>query len=1603
MARQDSAAIEIARAASSHTPFLVVQIIFDSSSPSITSVEGITNLPGTEIQGVLMDVSSLSQQAWPEEGRTTIGALTFRVMDNASPTNFTEELRDQLLNSNEGVRNREVRVFMGFSSDFNSFQKVATSFVHNVSFNDGVYTVECRDKTAALREDVFEPRTARLAAALGTTDTIISTDRNLTANGWAAFTTTASFTDGPSAQHVWFRVKKTGEIIRAQAISGNVFTGCVRGRFNTAPQAVEYDQDRPAEIEEFIYLEGSAIAVANWIMTGGGFLPEHWHLGIDSGDLVGWGDVGEDLYDPSDPTRGLQVRFTHLEKSDGKKFIEKEIFRLAGVYAPTTVDGNIGLRRVSRVLDSGYLRKITDSHIVRVNGMKHDQTAMRNSFTINWNYDGEALTRSLVLLDQDSVDRHGPSRELSMSFRGLHTAKHTEAVIINQVATLRDRYAEPPIRLSIRVPYQFNDLDLGDVVRVESVHLEDYADNVVTMARNFEVQRTQVNWLTGAVDLELFASVRSIASPTFNIDGSPALSDAWYTSAGTNITGLPGYSSGTLTGYNFTGSTTDINDTSSIWYHDGDLVLDNCFVTNQAQLRVKGALTIEGTLDGANRGLNGVAENQTRGATSDGWQEPGAAGYLGPTVGGSGCWYFVSSGDFDYTTNIRGGVQPGKHAAAPFLTLDTDTAGNMTSRFPKDLRGSSGGTGGQCINANQATATPGTGGLLWAEGGDGGDSGAGLAIICRGLFFNIGGSIDLSGEDGTLGQGTAGFYGSLDFLNLRLERFFDYFVHSGSGAGGMPGALHVILDGDLRPFPDINSVTFKAEQGASPVVPNSWPEAAEVRDINASFIAYPIHLWDVAAGSVGESQNPQGHVTGINTDVVQSRRNIWRSAHRVQYMPKAETPVEDVVPAPQTLNATGGVGKIDLTWVWPGGDIQFIEVFVSESNDRAFAEEVAEVAGTAFAVPVPAGGTRWIWIRARGVDDRLSDWFPKSATNGVEATATDAGVAVNITTTQAVTWNGDGNSPVSWVPSNPTNVVTANVVSGGQLVATEQIEATLNTSTGNITWSVTSDHPLITASSVPAQSTPSPSVTITFFHDPSLISNQITLQAINAGVGAPGPPGLPGNKTIGLRINTSTFAGAPGSDNGEMYLHGFDPNTGNAADVDGEINYAGDVLAVPKGVIRTSQKNTEGGWIVFDTSLTDPFTVGGVSTSVAAARKITESGSFKWEYDNDTAWVEFITDEPYVIIGTYDAGTTDLITTAGIWSIAVDLSAVAPQNPHFVKPGDVQPGALGSVNLSEFAAGVRPIRLWAGGSLPTLPDSDYPAGTFLWWSVTPFSIYRVSAAGSAWEADLDGADLVAGSVTAAKLQAVMTLTNILQSGSGTNKRVEIEGAATFPFWIGSGAKGTVTGSPGAGAKVWYDEPADEVVISGRLVSGTLETSIVAPDADFAWHVDTDEGYPALISMYEAGGFAEGTAITDTNTFMFAWAAVGHPGTPAATWDYRRLSQEGQTFKVIAVLSGSSTITDTITYELKYAYDSGAWTSFSPAITTSNGASAAAGFGRSLQYYLYPKPTGWTTSVQIALFAKRGFSTGTVKFDRSDWQVLQTYNVGNTNITGTEIS
>lgn len=809
MRLDDWSTFSVYNIASDRSPEFVAQVIFDDETLSITSQTGISNLVGTVLDGVASGISSGSQKFFPLDGRAQIGGITIKLLDNSSPSTFTEKVRAQLesvaspAHSGESLRNKEVRIFMGYTGDFDDFVHVATSYVNGVSYNNGEYSIACVDVTRQLRKSVFEPAVTRLSASI--VDPSVSPQPDIavtTVDGFEMLQHTASFTDAPSQTVGYFEIEETGEIIRYTGISQSppAFTGITREVFGTVGGAVTVDTSEDesnwAEVEEHIYIEMPAIQIAYGVITGKvlGSSPEiqfptSWNMGIDPAKIAvsEWENIGTDIYDGD--TGGIVLRFRYNKKTDGKKFIETEIHKLIGTFSPINQDGSMGLARINPVLSgSSYVAVLDEASVTKATALKHVTSEVYNQYRIDYGWDGERFTDSLLLVDSDSISRNDTVGTKVLKFKGLHTSAHSQTLIYSMINALQNRYRNPPQQINISVLPKFDILEPNDIIHLDLDHVQDYA-GAGAISRVFEIQSVKTDWVNGRVDLSLFASSGTESDPLIRPPAA-VLADAFYTSKGTDIASIsPSIvsASGHITSDCTLSGNADMNDAASIYYYDGDLTIDSgvtLTITDNVQLRVKGTLNIVGDIDGS--------ENGKLPTTA------GVGGYVGNvrargnTGRTTGNWWYAAENKIVEGINTSFpalSLNAGDQTASP---VPTDIAG-----IPSDLRGAGGCDGGRMKYKNDYTQ----------YGTAGGQGGAGLCIIARLTIFGVSGNIELNGGDAA-SQQTA-----IDVLDGgKVNGVREWWV-GGVGAVGGQGSLLILTDG-ANDLPDLLN-HFDATTGAS--------------------------------------------------------------------------------------------------------------------------------------------------------------------------------------------------------------------------------------------------------------------------------------------------------------------------------------------------------------------------------------------------------------------------------------------------------------------------------------------------------------------------------------------------------------------------------------------------------------------------------------------------------------------------------------------------------------------------------------------------------------------------------------------------------------------
>jgi hypothetical protein len=957
----------------SKAPRFVVAIVYDVDSLFVTSHSGIANVPGTVIEGALVEPSIVSQRLKPDDAAAEIGSASFALVDLGGV--FTSEVRERLAEG-AGLRGKTVRFYLGYEElAFEDFQLVATQIVSGASYAGGKYSVQCLDIQRTLRAELFDPITTTLGATVLVGDTTITLTST---TGLQRVAHGPSYSDAPNATVGYIKIKN--EIIRYANIAGNQLTGCERHVFGTV--AAQYTVDpatlpeRREKVSEYVYLELPAIKLAYALLTGklwgtAETLPTKWHLGI-SPDLVTDDDftrIGADLWNPADDAAGFVVRFEGLAKQDGKRFLEKEIYLLCGVYSPVYADGTLGLRRASAIReDASTVLTLDDSNSVTVGDLVHDFGSVHNAFVVQWSWNGQEFRRATAFVDPASRAQHGAAETYTLNFKGLHGGRHTDGVVYQLLDMIRDRYAGPPLRMSVDILHSLNKIEVGDIVRGRWSSVRDFTGQAANVDRAFEVQNVSVDHRSGKVSVELFGSTAEATSnaPT---RASVVLADAFYSSAGTPLASAPGISlaGGILTAATQTlvGSD-DLNASASIFYVDGDLTIKDGVVLRIAQnvqIRVRGFLKVDGQILGVGGGLPGVADPLGIILPGDAVGLEGLPGYVGNTQASEGINFLKIKKDFELTS-VPVTLTKAQYEVAPRLVLAN--TGATLAGLPKDLRGGGGGPGGRYLRYDFAPT----------GGGTGAPGGAGLALVCRGMSFGPSGYIDLSGANAREPLLMPLYFAPVT-LALLLSGYYS------TGAGGGPGTCYVLVDGGMISPPDFSGNKFRSRAGYAPLTigANEFPpNPLPTRDITVA---------PAGAMYTGSRPTVESPVSGYidRQFEILNGADYSGSALVVQYVPGDELAVDDVEhfeapPAPLAITTEAIEQGINVYLTFADFDFDTAQLFASIDNNRANAVKVGEGKFDTFRVRVPDGATRRFWARTRNANG-YSAWYPSSATAGV--------------------------------------------------------------------------------------------------------------------------------------------------------------------------------------------------------------------------------------------------------------------------------------------------------------------------------------------------------------------------------------------------------------------------------------------------------------------------------------------------------------------------------------------------------------------------------------------------------------------------------------------
>jgi len=769
------------------------------------------------------------------------------------------------------------------------------------------------------------------------------------------------------------------------------FYDCTRGALNT--KSIEHiigantELDRRTKIKEVIYVELPAVKALYAFLTGiiypvgGGptyYFPDHWHLGIAANHIStsAFTGIGDDWWNLNNDDVGVPFNQQYITKVDGKELVERELLLLLGAFMPITSTGELSLKRMTYVgVDSPYHHLLDESNVARISRLNHDYKSVYNKFLFKWNWDAKQkeFTRNEFLVDNESIAVHKDTPIHEVAFKGMHGATYSKARVHMRRDSARDRYIGPPQRITVTCSPEMNKVEIGDIVRLKLISLQDFVDGG-SINRSFEVQRVAINWKTGRVTLTLFGSTQR-PKPLPTLASTTVIPDANYTSKGVDIStvtngtdiagtwvinadstlygagtmGAAEYSTGTVTATNgsktITGSGTtwnNLNNTNiqidsveykidtidsdtqitllidyagstgsgktyklhgTIYYWDGDITLNtgiNLFVHDNIRIRYKGEFTINGKIDGKGLGRKGATTGNV-----------GEVGYVGNTKGGGGTstlgTTYPNNPSFQLVvSSTEVPIVEGENSGLPAIYIEYDGT-DVIGLDNIDMRPSSGSAGGDHLIFTS----------VFVNGGAGADAGAALVLEGRGVSAGASSEINLSGNDGELGDVNGPYSGG--------------YFNGGTGAGGSGGPLVIILDGSFATTSDVYT-HFISNLGSS--ILNSDPfDAVEVFGLS-----FPGNHQSYYVGYLGESQ----------------KSGLYREIPLIDYStPIIDTPSEanpatainlsEGVASKQSLN----LAAIEISVDPPAGDTSYYasQIYMRETGTDAWVP-VTIVVGT---------------------------------------------------------------------------------------------------------------------------------------------------------------------------------------------------------------------------------------------------------------------------------------------------------------------------------------------------------------------------------------------------------------------------------------------------------------------------------------------------------------------------------------------------------------------------------------------------------------------------------------------------------------------------------
>lgn len=457
----------------------VYLIIFDGI-PTRYSTGPVANAAGVT-HTFMRNVGGSGSQITVDEGRASLANLEFGILDQGGEvTNlaFLYQLANRMVTMKAGFvglpESQYVTTFVGRVLNY-------TLATDNVTWNFQAVTL-LKDE----RQQIFKALTMLTASAT-------NADVTLTISSTTLF---------PAATAGIGYLRIENEVISYTGKTGTTFTGCVRGQLGTSPAA----HANGAEVKNLIFLSGNPLTLALQILTSTGLgtngaydvLPACAGLGIAQALI----DVAKFEQQRDYWLNSLTFQFEESVKTEGKKFLEEQIYSFCNAYPVVNGAGLISIRVYAPPLPTEVQETIDDTDLVTpptFAGNVFDRYFF-NELDLSYDYNfitDQYLTRVLYE-DSTSQSTFGQTATKKMQSRGMRTTATSVTKIDRFGSRFLKRFSVPAPQLNAKAFYSKRLLELSDIVPLTSTTVPNLATGKIgILSQLMEVISIDPNYMEG--------------------------------------------------------------------------------------------------------------------------------------------------------------------------------------------------------------------------------------------------------------------------------------------------------------------------------------------------------------------------------------------------------------------------------------------------------------------------------------------------------------------------------------------------------------------------------------------------------------------------------------------------------------------------------------------------------------------------------------------------------------------------------------------------------------------------------------------------------------------------------------------------------------------------------------------------------------------------------------------------------------------------------------------------------------------------------------------------------------------------------------------------